>query len=97
MADEYRGRVFSVYDMFFNAMFVAGAAIGAIFMPVTGHSLPMLITVAAGYLVAAAGYRLMSGQPPAASFDPGAGTEARPVSPGSVAGTPDSSAQRSSS
>lgn len=97
MEDDFRGRVFSVYDMVFNATFVAGAAIGAVFIPVTGHSLPMLLTVAVGYLLAAAGYRLISGQPSAASSDPGAESGARPVSPGPAAGTPDSSAQRSSS
>jgi hypothetical protein len=63
--DDYRGRVFSLYDMLYNAAFVLGAAIGAVFMPSTGRSYPMLALVAAGYLVAAGGYWLLSGQSPA--------------------------------
>ena len=31
--DDYRGRVFSLYDMLFNVSFVAGAAVSALFMP----------------------------------------------------------------
>ncbi len=61
MEDEYRGRVFSVNDMVYNATFVLGAAISALFMPRSGHSLPMLIVVGAGYVLGAIGYRLMSG------------------------------------
>ena len=61
--DAYRGRVFAFYDMMFNVTFVAGAAISAAFMPVTGKSYPMLVVVAAGYLLAAAGYRVVSRQP----------------------------------
>ena len=98
MEDEYRGRVFSVYDMLFNVTFVAGAAVSAAFMPATGHSLPMLLTVAAGYLVAAAGYWLMAGQAsalPSGSSGDGEGPLPPPSGPG--AGSPDSRAQRSSS
>ena len=61
--DGYRGRVFAFYDMMFNVTFVAGAAISAAFMPVTGKSYPMLVVVAAGYLLTAAGYRVASRQP----------------------------------
>jgi MFS family permease len=88
MEDDYRGRVFSVNDMVYNATFVTGAAISAAFMPTNGHSVPMLLVVGCGYLVASAGYRLMAGQtspeaPPAADVPP--------------AGKPASRAQRSSS
>ena len=65
--DEFRGRVFSINDMLFNATFVLGAAISAVFMPVNGKSYAMLAVVAAGYLVAAAGYLMLNRQPPAAS------------------------------
>jgi MFS family permease len=96
MQDDYRGRAFSVYDMTFNATFVAGAAISAAFMPVTGHSLPLLLTVAGGYLIAAAGYRLLAGQASAArSAASGAGPLSS--SPGSGTARPDSRAQSSSS
>jgi hypothetical protein len=76
--DAYRGRVFAFYDMMFNVTFVAGAAISAAFMPVTGKSYPMLVVVAAGYLLTAAGYRVVSRQPA------GGGT-AGPPSPSAAA------------
>jgi len=72
MEDEYRGRVFSVNDMVYNTTFVVGAAISAVFMPRSGHSLPMLLVVGAGYVLGALGYRLISGPPP---------TQAVPVPP----------------
>jgi MFS family permease len=77
VADEFRGRAFSINDMLFNVTFVLGAAISALFMPVTGRSYPMLAVVALGYLAAAAAYRLASrqasgGGPPAACSSPSA-------------------------
>ncbi len=94
MADDYRGRVFSVYDMLFNVTFVVGAAISAAFMPDSGRSVPMLLVVACGYLVAAVVYRLMLGQP-RESGSPASG--AAPVTVDQPAGSPESRAQRSSS
>jgi MFS family permease len=58
--DDYRGRVFSVNDMFYNAAFVLGAAFGAVLLPGDGRSYLVLLLVAAGYLVAAAGYAVAS-------------------------------------
>ncbi len=81
-ADEFLGRVFSVNDVVYNVSFVIGAAVSAAFMPDTGHSVVMLLVAGGGYLVAAAGYRLLSGQPDS-------GEPAVPI--------PDSAAQRSSS
>ncbi|MGO8885258.1 MAG: MFS transporter [Streptosporangiaceae bacterium] len=81
--DDYRGRVFSFYDMMFNVTFVAGAALSVTFMPVTGRSVLVIEIVAVGYAVAAAAYWLLSRQP---ASDGAAG----PASPSS-------SAQRSSS
>jgi MFS family permease len=83
VADDFRGRVFSINDMLYNATFVIGAAVAAAFMPVTGKSYPMVIAVAAGYLLTAAGYRLLCRQPAGAA----------PPS----AGSPSPAAQRSSS
>ncbi len=65
--DDYRGRVFSINDMLYNSTFVLGAAVSAVFMPADGKSYPMLAVVAVGYLLAAAGYLMLSRQPPAAS------------------------------
>ncbi len=52
--DEFRGRVFSVYDTLFNVTFVAAATVGAMTLPITGKSYLMLAVVAAGYVLTAA-------------------------------------------
>jgi MFS family permease len=67
IGDDYRGRAFSFYDMTFNVLFVAGAAISAAFMPMTGRSGGLIATVAIGYAVAAAGYWALSRRRPAAT------------------------------
>ena len=54
--DDFRGRVFSVYDTLFNVPFVAALLIGAFALPASGISYPLLATVGAGYLLAAVGY-----------------------------------------
>jgi MFS family permease len=79
--DAYRGRVFAFYDMTVNVTFVAGAAISAAFVPVTGKSYLMLVVVAAGYLLAACGYRMASRQPAGGGFGGAAG----PPSPSTAA------------
>jgi MFS family permease len=92
--DAYLGRVFSIYDMLFNVGLVLGAAAAAPFLPVTGKSYPLIVAVAAGYLAAAAGYRLLTAQlrgsgRPGDAPGPG-GSPADPASPSA-------SAQRSNS
>jgi hypothetical protein len=54
--DDFRGRVFSVYDTLFNVTFVVALLVGAFALPASGISYPLLATVGAGYLVAAVGY-----------------------------------------
>jgi MFS family permease len=54
--DAYRGRVFSLYDVLFNVMFVAAAATAAVVLPADGVSYPVLATLSAGYLLTAAAY-----------------------------------------
>ena len=54
--DDYRGRVFSVYDTLYNVTFVGAVVIAAIVLPASGVSYPMLVAVAAGNLLAALGY-----------------------------------------
>lgn len=54
--DDFRGRVFSVYDTLFNVAFVVALLAGAFTLPASGHSVPVLVVVGAGYLVAAVGY-----------------------------------------
>lgn len=85
IADDYRGRVFSVNDMLYNASFVIGAAVSAAFIPVSGHSIAMLLVVDIGYCVAAVGYLVINHQP------------SQPSSDEPPAALPDSAAQRSSS
>jgi MFS family permease len=83
--DEFRGRVFSFYDTLFNVTFVAAAVVGAIVLPPTGRSYPVLALIAAGYAVTALLYgsasRGYSGRSPATPppVSPSAGT-ARPRS-----------------
>jgi MFS family permease len=54
--DDYRGRVFSVYDTLFNMTFVAALLIGAFTLPRSGISIVVPVTLAVGYVLAAVGY-----------------------------------------
>ncbi|MBO0823212.1 MAG: MFS transporter [Actinobacteria bacterium] len=65
ITDDYRGRAFSFYDMFFNALFVGGAAISVAVMPATGRTVALMVIIAIGYAVASAGYWLASRPAPA--------------------------------
>jgi hypothetical protein len=58
IADAYRGRVFSFYDMIFNGLYVAGFAVAAVVLPPTGKSYFALALIGCGYVLAAAVYRL---------------------------------------
>ncbi|MEV4255610.1 MFS transporter, partial [Spirillospora sp. NPDC049652] len=53
--DAYRGRVFALYDMLFNAAFAASAALAASWLPVSGVSSGTVAGVAALYLLGALG------------------------------------------
>ncbi|WP_148573357.1 MFS transporter [Nocardioides caldifontis] len=66
--DAFRGRVFSLYDVLFNVVFVAAAATGALVLPADGRSYAVLGVLAAGYLltaVAFARWAPVSDRPPA--------------------------------
>jgi MFS family permease len=54
--DEFRGRVFSVYDVLFNVAFVGAAAAAAISLPDNGKSYVVLGAVALCYAATAAAY-----------------------------------------
>jgi len=56
VADAFRGRVFSLYDVLFNVSFVAAAALAAVSLPASGKSYLLLGVVAAGYALGAAWY-----------------------------------------
>ncbi|MGI5166115.1 MFS transporter [Spirillospora sp. CA-253888] len=64
--DAYRGRVFAVYDMLFNAAFAAAAAAAATWLPADGVSYLTLGLVIAAYAVGAPVYRALSGRAGAA-------------------------------
>jgi MFS family permease len=51
--DDFRGRVFSVYDTLFNVTFVLALLAGAFLLPRSGVSWPLLVGIAAGYLLTA--------------------------------------------
>jgi MFS family permease len=54
--DEFRGRVFSLYDTAFNLSFVAGALVAAFTLPANGKSLTALVVMSATYVGIAALY-----------------------------------------
>jgi hypothetical protein len=56
VADDFRGRVFSVYDTLFNVAYVVALLVGAAVLPRSGESLGVLAAVAAGHLLTAALY-----------------------------------------
>jgi MFS family permease len=61
--DDFRGRVFSVYDTLFNVFFVVALLAGAFLLPASGVSRSLLVGISAGYLVTALGFaRWASGQ-----------------------------------
>ena len=70
--DAFRGRVFSLYDVLFNVMFVAAAAVAAVVLPETGKSYPVLAVIALGYLATAAFYARVTRDPEVAASDPAA-------------------------
>ncbi|WP_243719084.1 MFS transporter, partial [Actinomadura sp. KC06] len=55
--DAYRGRVFAVYDMLFNAMFAAAAAAAATWLPSDGRAGLTLLAVITAYAAGAVAYR----------------------------------------
>ena len=58
--DQFRGRVFSFNDTAFNVCWVLGQLTGALLLPENGRSLGLIVAVAAGFLLLAAGYALAS-------------------------------------
>ena len=54
--DAFRGRVFSVYDVLFNATFVLGAALAAVFVPPSGVSAAVVVAMVLVYAALATGW-----------------------------------------
>ena len=55
--DQHRGLVFALYDVLFNAAFVAAAALAAFVVPADGRSPAMLLVTAAALALAGLRYR----------------------------------------
>ena len=54
--DDFRGRVFSVYDTLFNVFFVVALVAGAFLLPASGVSWPLLVGIGVGYLLTAVAF-----------------------------------------
>ena len=51
ISDEFRGRIFAVYDVLVNAGIVAGAIVASLFLPQSGKSSVVPLIVATTYLI----------------------------------------------
>jgi hypothetical protein len=54
--DDFRGRVFSVYDTLFNVAFVVALVLAAFVLPASGISYPLLVAVGVGYVLTGLNY-----------------------------------------
>lgn len=63
--DDFRGRVFAVYDVVFNVMLIAAAAVGGLLVPADGRSYLVAGLLAAGYALAAGWYQTRAAVHPA--------------------------------
>ncbi|MBB1482983.1 MFS transporter [Tessaracoccus sp. MC1865] len=52
--EQYKGRVFTFYDMFFNAAFVTAGVVAAFVLPTTGLSTAAFVGIGVGYVACAA-------------------------------------------
>lgn len=67
-ADDYRGRVFAVFDTLFNSFLVLGLLVGALALPTSGRSYVVLVGVSLGYGLLAAGLWWLSRNRPTAGY-----------------------------
>jgi hypothetical protein len=65
VADDFRGRVFSLYDTLFNVVFVAAGVLTALVLPETGKSAIAVLGIGLAYLVTGVGYYLSPDLDPA--------------------------------
>lgn len=78
VGDDFKGRVFVLYDMVFNLASVIAAVIAVFLLPADGRSVPVLVGLAVMYVVVAVGFTLASARVGSADFERG-----RTVVPGS--------------
>ena len=57
VADEFRGRVFALYDTLYNLMFVGAAVVTALLLPADGRSPISIVIIAVAYLGDSLWYR----------------------------------------
>jgi MFS family permease len=60
VADEFKGRVFVLYDVIFNVTLVVAAVIAAIILPTNGKSVPIMIVMSVCYLLTGVVFALVS-------------------------------------
>ena len=58
--DEFKGRVFVIYDMIFNVALVVAAAIGALILPANGVSVPIILGLAIAYALLGVWFAVIS-------------------------------------
>lgn len=58
--DEFKGRVFVLYDMIFNVALVVAAVIGAVILPANGVSIPIILVLAVAYALLALWFALVT-------------------------------------
>jgi hypothetical protein len=56
VADDFRGRVFSLYDTLFNLLFVSAAVLTAVLLPETGKSAMAVTVIGVAYILAGVVY-----------------------------------------
>jgi MFS family permease len=66
VADEFRGRVFALYDTLFNLALVTAAVLTALVLPDDGHAPVSVLVIGVTYLVTAFGYARLARRPEAA-------------------------------
>ncbi|RRD04554.1 MFS transporter [Arachnia propionica] len=71
VAEEFKGRAFTFYDMAFNGAFVLAAVVAAVLLPTTGIGPGVAPGLAAAWLLLAAVFWWASGRTGAAEFEKG--------------------------
>jgi MFS family permease len=70
IADEFRGRIFSVYDVLVNTAIVSGAGLAALIVPISGRSVLLPLVVVVAYLLMAFLLRGFNQQVPTTADSP---------------------------
>jgi MFS family permease len=60
--DEFRGRIFALYDMLFNVALVTASVLTALVLPDDGHAPVSVIVIGVAYVVTAATYARLAGE-----------------------------------